>query len=52
VIGRVVHVTHFAELVSPTTLMNSLNKRHLGVSIVDTGNEAETAKGIFKNLLF
>ena len=46
VIGRVVHVTHFAEMVSPTTLMITLNKRHLGVSIVDTGSEEEVEKGI------
>ena len=46
VIGRVVHVTHFAEMVSPTTLMTTLNKRHLGVSIVDTGSEEEVEKGI------
>ena len=47
VIGRVVHVSHFAELSSPTTLMTTLNKRHLGVSIVDTGAEEEMEKGIF-----
>ena len=47
VIGRVVHVSHFAEMVSPTTLMTTLNKRHLGVSIVDTGSEAESETGIF-----
>lgn len=49
VIGRVVHVTHFAELTSPTTLMTTLNKRHLGVSIVDTGSEADMETGIVKH---
>ena len=46
VIGRVVHVSHYPELVSPTTLMTILNKRHLGVSIVDTGSEEEMEKGL------
>ena len=50
VIGRVVHVTHFAEIVSPTALMMTLNKRHLGVSIVDTGSEAKVEKGLPKSL--
>ncbi|XP_028407809.1 cadmium/zinc-transporting ATPase HMA3-like isoform X2 [Dendronephthya gigantea] len=50
VIGRVVYVSHFAELVSPTTLMTTLNKRHLGVSIVDTGSQAEVEKGLPKTL--
>ena len=45
VIGRVVHVAHFAEIVSPTVIMTILNKRHLGASIVDTGSETKVEKG-------
>ena len=50
VLGRVVHVRHHPEVVSATELMAVLNKRHLGVSIVDTGAEETTGNGLPRSL--
>ena len=50
VVGRVVHVSHHPDVVSPTELMIILNKRHLGVSIVDTGSEEKAESGLPKSL--
>lgn len=50
VIGRVVHISHYADVVSPIELMATLNKRHLGASIVDTGAEEEIEHGLPRSL--
>ena len=38
VIGRVVYVRHYPEVTSPTKLVNTLNRVHLGASIMETGS--------------
>ena len=38
VIGRVVFVHHDPEVTSPTELVNTLNRMHLGASIIETGS--------------
>ncbi|EDO43417.1 predicted protein, partial [Nematostella vectensis] len=37
-IGRVAHVRHDLEIVSVRTLLDSLNKVHLGATVMETGN--------------
>ena len=44
VIGRVVYVRHNPEVTSPTELVNTLNRVHLGASIMETGSHQSDSK--------
>ena len=52
VLGRVAYVSHDQEKVTPPELLETLNKRHLGASIVDTGAEEEDEDGFPRELKF
>ncbi|XP_074626038.1 uncharacterized protein LOC141884211 [Acropora palmata] len=44
VIGRVVYVRHDPEIMSPSELVNSLNRVHLGASIMESGSQQAESK--------
>ncbi|XP_032240890.1 probable cadmium-transporting ATPase isoform X2 [Nematostella vectensis] len=45
-IGRVAHVRHDLEIVSVRTLLDSLNKVHLGATVMETGNHHGVEKHV------
>ena len=45
VIGRVVYVRHEPEVTSATDLVTTLNRKHLGASIMETGSHHSANKG-------
>ncbi len=50
VLGRVAYVSHDEEKIPPPVLLETLNKRHLGASIVDAGSEEERENGFPREL--
>ncbi|XP_028400209.1 uncharacterized protein LOC114523474 isoform X1 [Dendronephthya gigantea] len=50
VLGRVAYISHDPDKVRPIDLVESLNKRHLGTSIVEAGEEKEIKQGFPKEL--
>ncbi len=50
VLGRVAYISHEQDKVTPPEMLESLNKRHLGASIVDAGAEEEVDHGFPRHL--
>ena len=50
VLGRVAYISHDQDQVTPPEMLETLNKRHLGASIMDAGAEQEVDRGFPKNL--
>ena len=50
VLGRVAYVSHDQDKVTPAEMLETLNKRHLGASIVDAGSEEEVNRSFPKQL--
>ena len=50
VLGRVAYISHDQDKVRPPEMLENLNKRHLGASIVDAGSEEEVNRGFPKQL--
>ena len=50
VLGRVAYISHDQDKVTPPDLLESLNKRHLGASIVEAGSEEDVERGFPRKL--
>ena len=52
VLGRVAYISHNQDKVTPPEMLETLNKRYLGASIVDAGSEEEINRDFPKQLKF
>jgi copper chaperone CopZ len=50
VLGRVAYISHDRDQVTPPEMLETLNKRHLGASVVDAGAEEDVDRGFPRNL--
>lgn len=50
VLGRVAYISYDQDKVTPTEMLDTLNKRHLGASVVDAGTEKNVDQGFPREL--